>query len=110
MTEPLLSVRALARSFYGVKALQGADFAVTRGTITALIGPNGAGKTTAFQCISGVAAPESGTVAFAGADITGWPADRVSRAGLVRTFQIARGIPRLSVIENLLLYAPDQPG
>ncbi|MGH7104283.1 MAG: ABC transporter ATP-binding protein [Acetobacteraceae bacterium] len=109
MTEPLLSVRALARSFYGVKALQGADFDVTRGTITALIGPNGAGKTTAFQCISGVIAPEDGSVVFAGADITGWPADRVSRAGLVRTFQIARGIPRLSVIENLLLYARDLP-
>ncbi|MDA8051336.1 MAG: ABC transporter ATP-binding protein [Rhodospirillales bacterium] len=110
MAEGLLSVRGLVRSFYGVQALAGADFDVTSGTITALIGPNGAGKTTAFQCISGVVPPEGGRVIFMGADITGWPAEQVSRAGLVRTFQIARGIPRLSVLENLLLYAPDQPG
>lgn len=110
MAEPLLSVRALARSFYGVQALAGTDFDVAAGTITALIGPNGAGKTTAFQCISGVVSPESGRIVFAGAEISGWPPQRISRAGLVRTFQIARGISRLSVLENLLLYAPDQPG
>jgi branched-chain amino acid transport system ATP-binding protein/neutral amino acid transport system ATP-binding protein len=107
---PLLSVRGLARSFYGVRALAGADFDVAAGTITALIGPNGAGKTTAFQCISGVVPPDGGQVLFAGRDVTGWSAERISRAGLVRTFQIARGIPRLSVLENLLLYAKDQPG
>ncbi|HUA76990.1 MAG TPA: ABC transporter ATP-binding protein [Acetobacteraceae bacterium] len=107
---PLLSVRALTRSFYGVRALAGADFDVASGTITALIGPNGAGKTTAFQCLSGVVPPEGGRVFFAGRDITSWPPERISRAGLVRTFQIARGIPRLSVLENLLLYAKAQPG
>jgi ABC-type branched-subunit amino acid transport system ATPase component len=107
---PLLSVRGLTRSFYGVRALAGVDFDVASGTITALIGPNGAGKTTAFQCISGVVPPEGGQVLLAGRDITGWPPERISRAGLVRTFQIARGIPRLSVLENLLLYAPGQPG
>lgn len=106
----LLSVQGLKRSFYGVRALAGVDFDVRPRTITALIGPNGAGKTTAFQCISGVVPPERGRVVFAGKDITGWPAERISRAGLVRTFQIARGIPRLSVLENLLLYASGQPG
>ena len=108
--DELLTVRGLTRHFYGVQALRGADFSVRRGTITALIGPNGAGKTTAFQCISGVIAPDGGTVRFDGQDITGWPADRITRAGLTRTFQIARGILRLSVLDNLLLYAPDQPG
>ena len=106
----LLSVRGLVRSFYGVRALSGVDFDVRAGTITALIGPNGAGKTTAFQCISGVVPPDGGRVLFAGQDITGWRPDRITRAGLTRTFQIARGIPRLSVIENLLLYERDQPG
>jgi branched-chain amino acid transport system ATP-binding protein/neutral amino acid transport system ATP-binding protein len=106
----LLSVRGLARSFYGVHALRGVDFDVTAGTITALIGPNGAGKTTAFQCISGVVPPDAGRVVFEGTDITGWRADRITRAGLTRTFQIARGISRLSVLDNLLLYAADQPG
>ena len=76
----------------------------------ALIGPNGAGKTTAFQCISGVIPPDHGRVMFAGQDITGWRADRITRIGLTRTFQIARSILRLSVLDNLMLYAPDQPG
>ncbi|MCX7383593.1 MAG: ABC transporter ATP-binding protein [Alphaproteobacteria bacterium] len=106
----LLSVRGLTRSFYGVQALRGVDFDVAQGTITALIGPNGAGKTTAFQCITGVVPPDGGQVTFNGTDITGWRADRVTQAGLTRTFQIARGIPRLSVLDNLLLYAVDQPG
>ena len=106
----LLSVRGLVRSFYGVHALRELDFDVAAGTITALIGPNGAGKTTAFQCISGVVPPDAGRVLFEGNDITGWRPDRITRAGLTRTFQIARGISRLSVLDNLLLYAADQPG
>jgi branched-chain amino acid transport system ATP-binding protein/neutral amino acid transport system ATP-binding protein len=106
----LLTISGLTRSFYGVQALRGVDFAVRAGTITALIGPNGAGKTTAFQCISGVVPPDGGSVRFDGRDITGWRPDRITQAGLTRTFQIARGISRLSVLDNLLLYAPDQPG
>ena len=107
---PLLAVSGLTRSFYGVQALGGLALDVAAGTITALIGPNGAGKTTAFQCVSGVVRPGGGTVRFAGQDITGWRPDRITRAGLTRTFQISRGIPRLSVLENLLLYAQHLPG
>jgi branched-chain amino acid transport system ATP-binding protein/neutral amino acid transport system ATP-binding protein len=110
MTEPLLSIRGLARAYYGVKALQGVDFDVRPHTITGLIGPNGAGKTTVFNCITGTVPPDAGKVVFDGQDITGWRADRVTQAGLVRTFQIARGFPRLSVMENLLLYGARQPG
>ncbi len=110
VTLALLEVRGLTRSFYGVQALAGVDLDVQAGTITALIGPNGAGKTTAFGCISGVVPPDGGRVLLDGTDITGWRPDRVTRAGLTRTFQIARGVPRLSVIENLLLYAPNLPG
>jgi branched-chain amino acid transport system ATP-binding protein/neutral amino acid transport system ATP-binding protein len=107
---PLLSIRGLERAFYGVTALAGVDLDVAAGTITGLIGPNGAGKTTLFNCITGLIPPDAGRVLFAGQDITGWRADRVTRAGLVRTFQTARGFPRLSVLENLLLYGADQPG
>ena len=110
MTEPLLEVRDLARSFYGVQALAGVRLAVEARRITGLIGPNGAGKTTLFNCISGVVPPDAGSVRFAGRDITGWRPDRIANAGLVRTFQIARGFPRLSVYENLLLYGDRQPG
>jgi branched-chain amino acid transport system ATP-binding protein/neutral amino acid transport system ATP-binding protein len=110
MTTPLLEVRGLTRRFGGVVALGGLDLTVRRGTVTALIGPNGAGKSTAFQCISGVIRPDAGTVTFDGQDITGQRPDRITRAGLVRSFQIARGIPRLTVLENLLLYGASQPG
>ena len=107
---PLLEVRGLTRSFYGIRALDGVDLVVEPGTITGLIGPNGAGKTTLFNCVSGLIPPEGGRVRFDGRDVTGWRADRVTQAGLVRTFQIARGFPRLSVLENLLLYGDRQPG
>jgi len=106
----LLEVRALARSFYGVHALNGVDLDVEAGTITGLIGPNGAGKTTLFHCVSGLIPPEAGRVRFDGHDITGEPPHRITRRGLVRTFQIARGFPRLSVLENLMLYGAAQPG
>jgi branched-chain amino acid transport system ATP-binding protein/neutral amino acid transport system ATP-binding protein len=106
----LLEVRGLARSFYGVEALRGVDLDVQPGTITGLIGPNGAGKTTLFNCVSGLVPPDAGTVRFDGRDVTRWRADRVSTSGLVRTFQVARGFPRLSVMENLLLYGVRQPG
>jgi len=107
---PLLEVRGLQRSFYGIRALDGVDLVVEAGTITGLIGPNGAGKTTLFNCVSGLIPPEGGRVLLDGRDITGWRADRITQAGLVRTFQIARGFPRLSVLENLMLYGDRQPG
>jgi branched-chain amino acid transport system ATP-binding protein/neutral amino acid transport system ATP-binding protein len=106
----LLEVRGLRKSFWGVHAVQGVDLDVEAGTITALIGPNGAGKTTAFNCISGTIPPDAGTVRFDGHDIAGARPDRITQAGLVRTFQIARGFPRLSVLENLMLYGARQPG
>jgi len=107
---PLLDVRDLRRAFYGVTALDGVNLAVRRGTITGLIGPNGAGKTTLFNCVSGLIPPDAGRVIFDGVDVTGWPAHRMTARGLVRTFQIARGFPRLSVLENLVLYGARQPG
>jgi branched-chain amino acid transport system ATP-binding protein/neutral amino acid transport system ATP-binding protein len=110
MSDPILVVRGLARRFGGVVALDGLDLEVRRGSVTALIGPNGAGKSTAFQCISGVIQPDSGRVTFDGTDITGARPDRVTRAGLVRSFQIARGFPSLTVMESLLVYGTDQPG
>ena len=106
----LLEVRNVTRHFYGVHALNGVDLDVAEGGITGLIGPNGAGKTTLFNCLSGVVPPNTGTILFDGQDIAGWRADRITRAGLVRTFQIARGCPRLTVRENLLVYGAAQPG
>jgi ABC-type branched-subunit amino acid transport system ATPase component len=106
----LLQVRDLHRNFYGVQALAGVDLVVEPRTVTGLIGPNGAGKTTLFNCITGVIPPDAGSVSFDGRDITGRRPDQITQAGLVRTFQIARGFPRLSVLENLMLYGDHQPG
>jgi ABC-type branched-subunit amino acid transport system ATPase component len=107
---PLLEIDSLTRSYYGVHALRGVTMAVQAGRITGLIGPNGAGKTTLFNCISGMVPPEAGSIRFNGLAITRWRPDRVIGAGLVRSFQIARGFPRLTVLENLLLYGTRQPG
>ncbi len=107
---PLLEISDLTRSYYGVHALRGVSMSVQAGLITGLIGPNGAGKTTLFNCISGMVPPDSGSIRFNGESIAGWRPDRVTGAGLVRSFQIARGFPRLTVLENLLLYGPLQPG
>jgi ABC-type branched-subunit amino acid transport system ATPase component len=106
----LLQVNGLRRSFYGLEVLRGVDFAVAPGRITGLIGPNGAGKTTLFNVVSGLVPPDDGSIRFDGRDIAGLAPDVVSRAGLVRTFQVARGFPKLSVFQHLMLYGRDQPG
>ncbi|MBV1695356.1 MAG: ABC transporter ATP-binding protein [Hyphomicrobiales bacterium] len=106
----LLKVDNVTRAFYGVHALNGVTLEVPGRGITGLIGPNGAGKTTLFNCISGVIPPDGGRITFDGRDITGLRPDQVTAAGLVRTFQIARGLPRLSVLDNLMLYGARQPG
>lgn len=113
MSQPgggLLEVRDVTRSFYGVHALNGVTLTVPGTGITGLIGPNGAGKTTLFNCISGVIPPDGGRILFNGQDIAGLRPDQITQAGLVRTFQIARGLPRLSVLDNLMLYGARQPG
>ena len=106
----LLSVTDLTRSFYGVPVLQGMSFTVGTGTITGLIGPNGAGKSTLFNVISGLLRPDGGSVSLNGKNVTGAAPERLVRAGMVRTFQLARGFPKLSVFQHLMLYAPQQPG
>jgi branched-chain amino acid transport system ATP-binding protein/neutral amino acid transport system ATP-binding protein len=105
-----LSIKDVERAFYGVHALNGVSFDIELRGITGLIGPNGAGKTTLFNCISGVIPPDRGRIVFDGRDITGLRPDRVTSAGLIRSFQIARGLSRMSVLENLLLYGQNQPG
>ena len=106
----LLEITGVERSFYGVQALRGVDLAVEAGRITGLIGPNGAGKTTLFNCVTGLLPPDRGRIVFDGQEIAGLRPDQITGKGLVRTFQIARGLPRLSVLANLLLYGAHQPG
>jgi ABC-type branched-subunit amino acid transport system ATPase component len=107
---PALRVDDLRRSFYGVSVLQGISLSIAAGSITGLIGPNGAGKSTFFNVISGLLRPDQGRVSLGGRNVTGMSPDRLVGCGLVRTFQLARGFPKLSVFQHLMLYAPRQPG
>lgn len=106
----MLEVRDLHRDFGGVKAVDGATFAVPAGRITGLIGPNGAGKSTALAMIAGALKPSAGAITFLGEDVTGRPSYQLARRGLIRTFQISSEFARLTVMENLLVAAPDHPG
>jgi len=106
----LLSVSGLTKSFGGVRAVDEVSFDVAEGSLTALIGPNGAGKTTAFNLISGFIRPDRGSVRFAGNPIAGRRGDAIARHGLVRMFQTPRVLTRMTVLENIMLAAPDQPG
>jgi len=106
----LLEITGVERNFYGVQALRGVDLAVEAGRITGLIGPNGAGKTTLFNCVTGLLPPDRGRIVFDGQEIAGLRPDQITGKGLVRTFQTARGLPRLSVLDNLMLYGAHQPG
>lgn len=98
----LLEVNDLAKYFGGLPALSEVGITVERGKVTALIGPNGAGKTTLINCLSGVLQPDSGSIYFAGQEITGRPPHEVARMGMARTFQNLRIFPRMTVVDNVL--------
>lgn len=108
--EQVLSVHDVSRGFGGVMAVNGATFKALRGHITGLIGPNGAGKSTLMGIIGGAIKPDSGTVVFEGRDVTGLPAHRIGRLGMIRTFQLSAEFTKLTVLENLLVAAPHQKG
>jgi branched-chain amino acid transport system ATP-binding protein len=99
----LLEVAGLAKHFGGVYAVDACSFTVAEGQVTGLIGPNGAGKSTAIDLMSGFKIPDAGTVLFEGRPIHGRAPHRISRMGLVRTFQSPREWPGLTVLENLIL-------
>jgi ABC-type branched-subunit amino acid transport system ATPase component len=105
-----LSVNDVAREFGGVRAVDGASFEVPDGGITGLIGPNGAGKSTMVGLISGMIKPSSGSMQFAGRDITKLAPYRIARLGVTRTFQLSSEFAKLTVLENLLVAVPDQAG
>ena len=101
----LLEVEDVARSFGGVRALDGVSLNVDEGEIVCIIGPNGAGKTTLFNVISGVVRPSQGDVRFQGRSLVGMPLHRIAAAGVGRTFQAVRPFGRLTVIENVMVGA-----
>ncbi|HDJ67265.1 MAG TPA: ABC transporter ATP-binding protein [Nitrososphaeria archaeon] len=110
MRSEILRTEEVVKSFGGVKALKGVSISVKEGSITMMIGPNGSGKTTLINVISGLYKPDSGKVFFNGREITGLSPHEIYRLGLVRTFQIPQPFTKLTVLENLLVVYPNNPG
>ena len=103
MTEALLRVAELRKSFGALRASDGISFEVQPGETHAVIGPNGAGKTTFISQLAGNLRPDSGRITFAGEDITELPAPRRARKGLARSFQITSVYPEFSALQNVAL-------
>lgn len=106
----MLNIEGLRKTFGGVVAVDDASFSIAEGSITGLIGPNGAGKTTTFNMVAGAMKPTAGRILFEGRDITGMAPHQLYGLGLLRTFQIPKEFAKLTVLENLMAAAPDQPG
>jgi branched-chain amino acid transport system ATP-binding protein len=98
-----LVVEHVTRSFGGLRAVSDVSLTVREGTIFGLIGPNGAGKTTLFNLVTGIYAPDAGSIRFGGAELRGKRPAKVATAGIGRTFQNIRLFGELTVLENLLV-------
>lgn len=104
----MLNVCDVRLSYGGVHAVAGVTLEVTEGEIIGLIGTNGAGKTSLFNIISGFSAKDAGTIAFEGSCIDGWSPATIAKAGMVRTFQTPVGFPKMTVLENMLVFSKDE--
>jgi branched-chain amino acid transport system ATP-binding protein len=103
VSEPLLEVKELSIAFGGLKAVQNFNLTLPAGSLYGLIGPNGAGKTTAFNLLTGVYRPDSGSVHLAGRRVDGKRPHQIAHAGLARTFQNIRLFGELSALDNVRL-------
>ncbi|MEO7000464.1 MAG: ABC transporter ATP-binding protein [Ktedonobacterales bacterium] len=99
----LLHLAGISKAFGGLSAVDGIDLDIQQGQIYSIIGPNGAGKTTAFNLITGVYKPDTGSMIFDGRSIAGLSPDRVLRRGIARTFQNIRLFNNMTVLENVLV-------
>ena len=106
----ILEAVNLSKSFGGLKAVNQASLSVKTNSITGLIGPNGAGKSTLFNLLSNFLKADEGQVFFQGQPIQNLPPHKIARMGFIRTFQVARVLSRLTVLENMLLGTQQQIG
>jgi len=105
MTEPVLDIRNISKSFGALKASDDVSLTLLPGEIHALIGPNGAGKSTLIAQIAGGLQPDAGMIRLLGQDVTTQNAAARTRAGLARTFQISSLAPDMTVMQNAVLGA-----
>jgi neutral amino acid transport system ATP-binding protein len=108
--DPILVADGVVRRFGGLTAVDVDHLEVQRGAITALIGPNGAGKTTFFNLLTGFDAPDEGSWSFERRQLSGVPAFKVARMGMVRTFQLTKALAKMTVLDNMRLGATGQRG
>lgn len=101
----LLEVNNVSKRFGGLTANQDVSFTVDAGQVVGLIGPNGAGKTTMFNCVAGFFAPSEGSIVLSGRNIAGLLPEACARAGVARTFQIARTFTSMTACENVMTAA-----
>lgn len=106
----MLEIDKIYKSFGAVQALDGVSLTVEEDKITGLIGPNGSGKSTLINVVTGFYTPDSGEVIFGGENLTGLDPFKIARKGLMRTFQVSKAPPGLTVLENLLLASTRQLG
>jgi len=112
MAGPLLEAQGVTKRYGGLVANDAVTITLLPGEVRGLIGPNGAGKTTFVNLLTGFATPDAGRISLDGSDLAGLPAHQIAARGLVRTFQVARVFPNMSVRENLILpfLAAGSPG
>ncbi|MDN5787295.1 ABC transporter ATP-binding protein [Pseudorhodobacter sp.] len=108
--DPLLFAQGLCKSFGGLQVVRDMSLALDEGEILGVIGPNGAGKSTLFNLLSGSLPLNAGSITLDRTDLSHSPAEARLRAGLGRTFQIPRPFPRMTLLENILTAAQNQPG
>ena len=106
----VLVIEDIKKSFGGLSAVGGASFSLRKGQITALIGPNGAGKTTIFNMITGTLSCDSGSIKLRGRELTGMPTYEIERLGIARSFQDVRLNENMTVLDNVAVAVPNQPG
>ncbi len=105
-----LEAQSVTKRFGGLRAVDAAALSLRSGEILGLIGPNGSGKTTLLSTIAGALTPTSGRIVMDGQDVSDWPAHKIARAGLGRTFQNIRLFRNLSVLENVMVAATGAQG
>ncbi len=103
MSPALLEVDGVTKRFGGLSALNDLSFEVGEGAIVSVIGPNGAGKSTVFNVITGLYPPDEGSVRFRGQSIVGLSPNRITKAGIARTFQNVHLFPNMTVLENAMV-------
>ncbi|HET6488466.1 MAG TPA: ABC transporter ATP-binding protein [Syntrophales bacterium] len=106
----MIEIRNLTKAFGGTRAVSDCSISLEGLTISGLIGPNGSGKTTLFNLITGLLKPDSGEIRFLGNRIDGRLPHDMAALGLIRTFQLSRVFPRMTVLENMLLAPQAQTG